>query len=239
MVESGEHEEQKHQRWRDRFVKGRLSLSASLDESLVDRSLQEEEALEEENPQPEPAASVLIRPRLSLQSKQLPAVRVEQAQTSSTGKSDAGRQTSDVPAQQKKRLAGRATRVRLQAVPRHEMSPSSELLRGETLMVETGPTPVTAQERTTETSSAVQVHSSRREKLSGSGVFLQGQTEAMIENRHVTAASVIAVTLLGNPGPVVVQYYSLLPGFGFKAHLSAPAAGETPFNYVILLGELF
>ncbi len=47
------------------------------------------------------------------------------------------------------------------------------------------------------------------------------------------------INLLGNPGPVVVQYYTLLPDYGFKVHLSAPVTADTPFNYVILLGELF
>src|SRR5947209_5498079 len=78
-----------------------------------------------------------------------------------------------------------------------------------------------------------------REKLAGSGRFLQGHAEVTVENAHVTPASVVIVTLLGDPGPVVVQYYTLLPGFGFTVHLSSPAKTDTPFNYVILLGELF
>ncbi len=80
---------------------------------------------------------------------------------------------------------------------------------------------------------------SAREKLAGSGLLLQGQSETTIENAHVSASSVVMVTLLHNPGPVVVQYYTLLPEYGFIFHLSAPAASDTPFNYVILLGELF
>ena len=78
-----------------------------------------------------------------------------------------------------------------------------------------------------------------REKLAGAGRFFQGHAEVTVENAHVTPASVVMVTLLGDPGPVVVQYYTLLPGFGFTVHLSSPAKTDTPFNYVILLGELF
>jgi hypothetical protein len=78
-----------------------------------------------------------------------------------------------------------------------------------------------------------------REKLAGAGQILQGQSEITIENSHVSTSSVVMVNLLGNPGPVVVQYYTLLPDHGFKVHLSAPVSANTPFNYVILLGELF
>jgi hypothetical protein len=78
-----------------------------------------------------------------------------------------------------------------------------------------------------------------RDKLAGSGQILQGQAEITIENSHVSASSVVMMNLLGNPGPVVVQYYTLLPDYGFKAHLSAPVTTNTPYNYVILLGELF
>lgn len=100
----------------------------------------------------------------------------------------------------------------------------------------------TAIEHVTEKPAVVSVKQderSAREKLSGSGQFLRGQSELTVQNSHVSAASVVMVNLLGNPGPVVVQYYSLLPDYGFKVHLSAPVAADTPFNYVILLGELF
>lgn len=78
-----------------------------------------------------------------------------------------------------------------------------------------------------------------REKLFGSGQFPRGQAELTVQNSHVSASSVVMVNLLGNPGPVVVQYYTLLPDYGFQVHLSAPVTADTPFNYVILLGELF
>ncbi len=78
-----------------------------------------------------------------------------------------------------------------------------------------------------------------RKTLTGTGTFESGQGDVMIENAHVTDASVVIVTLTSNPGPVVVQYVSLYPHVGFTVHLTAPAAAKTSFNYIILLGELF
>ncbi len=78
-----------------------------------------------------------------------------------------------------------------------------------------------------------------RGTLAGSDVFESGQRDVMVENKHVTAQSVVIVTLTANPGPVVVQYISLQPREGFTVHLTAPTTAKIPFNYVILLGELF
>nr|BBH92443.1 hypothetical protein KTA_06420 [Thermogemmatispora argillosa] len=50
----------------------------------------------------------------------------------------------------------------------------------------------------------------------------------------ISEASVVLVTLTGDPGPVVVQYVSLQPGRGFTVHLSAPTQRETPFHYAVL-----
>jgi len=71
----------------------------------------------------------------------------------------------------------------------------------------------------------------------GSGVFESEQSDVMITNALVTASSVVLVTLITNPGPVVVQYISLQPQVGFTVHLTAPVTMRTTFNYVILLGE--
>lgn len=75
--------------------------------------------------------------------------------------------------------------------------------------------------------------------LSGTGFFECGQRDATVANPHVTAASVVMVTLTSNPGPVVVQYISLQPQVGFTVHLTAPTSMNTSFNYIVLLGELF
>ncbi len=83
------------------------------------------------------------------------------------------------------------------------------------------------------------VRNMARGALSGSGVFKRGQQEVIVANTYVSPTSVIVVTLVGNPGPVVVKYISLEPQIGFTVHLSAPAGAKTPFNYVLLMGELF
>lgn len=68
----------------------------------------------------------------------------------------------------------------------------------------------------------------------GTGRFEAGQSDKMIENKHVIASSVVLVTLITNPGPVVIQYISLHPQVGFTVHLTAPTTSQTSFNYVIL-----
>lgn len=80
---------------------------------------------------------------------------------------------------------------------------------------------------------------SMRNTLAGHGRLESGQSDVTIANEHITAASIVVVTLTSNPGPVVVHYVSLLPATGFTVHLTAPATVSTTFNYVILLGELF
>jgi len=83
------------------------------------------------------------------------------------------------------------------------------------------------------------VDSAARGSLAGSGVFENGQRDVVIANRRITPSSVVLVMLIANPGPVVVQYVSLQPQVGFTVHLTAPVMAKTPFNYVVLLGELF
>ena len=75
--------------------------------------------------------------------------------------------------------------------------------------------------------------------LTGSGVLKQGQRDVMVTNTHISPSSVVVVTLVGDPGPVVVKYISLQPQIGFTVHLSAQAEAETPFNYVVLMWEVF
>jgi len=60
-----------------------------------------------------------------------------------------------------------------------------------------------------------------------------------VANPHITASSVVLVSLTSNPGPVVVQYVSLQPYNGFTVHLTAPTTMRATFNYIVLLGELF
>jgi hypothetical protein len=75
--------------------------------------------------------------------------------------------------------------------------------------------------------------------LFGSGVFESEQGEVMVANEHITATSVVLVTLTTDPGPVVVQYISLQPQVGFTVHLTAPVATRTTFNYVVIQTGMF
>jgi len=258
MVNPGEREKQETQRWQARFARGRVGLSASVDEALADPTLQieddvEEEVLLESGKEQHVSSSMLIAPRLSLQSKPLPAVRVVAQSTEFVAPPAAPPGTPSTGAvitpSKKKRLAGRNTRVELQAVPRQEKKAAR---RNTPLSQKHGQeqeAPVhdavaiepAVQEQHTETPAAVHLQAAPaqvREKLSGSGVCPQGRAEMTVKNSHVTLASVVLVSLLSDPGPVVVKYHTLLPGYGFTMHLSAPVENETHFNYAILLGEL-
>jgi len=266
MVGHDERDEQDQQRWHARFAKERLGLSTSVDETLADPRLNEEfddELHDEPESIPQESQAILIPPRLSLQSKQMPAVRIvpDKLVRPMLGQDYVSPETNHVEAlpaiqttpntPKKKRLAGRNTKVHLQAVPKTEKRGAKKMASSpgivESTIVEQA-VPASALPETregedrNETPLAVAPKKEERparEKLAGSGEILQGQAEITVENTHVSLSSVVMVNLLGNPGPVVVQYYTLLPNCGFKAHLSAPAASNTSFNYVILLGELF
>lgn len=86
------------------------------------------------------------------------------------------------------------------------------------------------------TASSLLVPTSPRQFF-GSGMFVSGQGDKMVEDRNVTEKCVVLVMLTSNPGPVVVHYISLYPGTGFTIHLTAPTDKEAGFNYVILAGE--
>ncbi|MDQ6645165.1 MAG: hypothetical protein M3Y76_12020, partial [Chloroflexota bacterium] len=68
-------DEKKQQQWQSRVAQERLGLSASVEESLIDASANEDLDEDElENDVPLLKSTTLIPPRLSLQSKPLPAV---------------------------------------------------------------------------------------------------------------------------------------------------------------------
>ncbi len=71
-------------------------------------------------------------------------------------------------------------------------------------------------------------------RRAGTGRFESGQRDVTISDPSVVASSVVLVTLIANPGPVVVQYVSLQPQTGFTLHLTAPTTMGAPFNYVVL-----
>jgi len=133
----------------------------------------------------------------------------------------------------------RTTKVRLQVVPRpdttHQEDNSSFCDKA------TNPTVRTVQEtegriETLTPISTVTVRTALA-VLSGSGKFESGQSDIAIAHAHITTTSVVVVMLASDPGPVVVQYVSLQPTFGFTVHLSAPTKNATTFNYVIMQGE--
>jgi hypothetical protein len=241
MFWSDDIDEQKRRQWHAKIARKRLDLSTSVEETLADNSLQEDEWLDEEgeshsskhislvNAQTgtdNKKNTALVPPRLSLQSKSLPAVQSDTPMSLSESSSLPA--TPATPAtlamRSEPKLAGRSTKVRLKAVPWIEelQEPHKSLCN-----VITGPHIAIEQ----------QIQQDAHKHLSGSGVFKRGQSEIAVANNHVTPSSVIATMLTCDPGPVVVQYVSLQPRVGFTIHLSAPARQETSFNYVILTSE--
>ena len=70
----------------------------------------------------------------------------------------------------------------------------------------------------------------------GSANFERDQSEVMVGNAHITATSVVVVVLTADPGPVVVQYVLLQPAVGFTVHLSAPAKNSDDLQLSNSLG---
>ncbi len=233
-------DEKKMQQWNSRVERERLDFSASVEEALIDESaLGELEAEEFDDFEPDAEKAMLIPPRLSLQSKPLPAVRVLpkvrtdhlHLATKEAAVSTSTEFTRTV--QKKRRSTMRTTKVRLQVVPKledfegsgsdavspHESAtmrglPEVESLRGH----------ITAPFREAVAGTA------------GSANFERGQSEVIVANVRITLESVVVVMLIADPGPVVVQYISLHPEVGFTVHLSAPAQKPTTFNYRICQG---
>jgi hypothetical protein len=249
----------KHQ-WQSRFAKERLNLSASVEEALAEPSIQEDLLAEESDDTGElsskPQNTTIIPPKLSLQSKSMPAVQVESAKPAQAVVVDTAlvpyTHPVEIPTrgQKKHRLAGRTTKVRLQAVPETEKKPGVRTLQETDNLELQRPAIDSHQTKTVSddvllgsdaanTSKEKQVSNGTRGKLSGSGVIEQGQEEIMVINSFISPSSVVIVTLVDDPGPVVVHYVTLQPLTGFTIHLSAPAMKKTSFNYVILMTELF
>lgn len=251
MINHAGREKQDQQRWWERFSRGRMKLSDSLEETLANPGVEDDDdeldgPSQEVNGRQESEAKVIL-PRLSLQSKPLPAVYAPSQLRPAPAVIDPPALLPETGATQtaseNRRLAGRSTRVKLQALPKHEKRAARKtkpLAEG----AETGQAKVAVpvlpdQETVTEAPSVVRVgQAPDREKLSGRGMIPKGKAETLVENQHVTSASIVLVSLLSNPGQVVVLYFTLLPGYGFTVHLSSEVAADTAFNYAILLGEL-
>jgi len=234
-------------KWSNRVERKRLELSASVEESLADPALREEEWLDEfENDGAVAHAdgSSVIPPRLSLQSRQLPMLRatlpgiVEGTTASAVAKNEPVStierllsSAEAAPSQRASRRLSRTTKVRLQVVPKPQIAtiPRQEpaILSEPTTSLNLSAIRSSARDQET-------VSSASADSLLGNGVFESGQSEVGVINACVTEQSVVVVMLSGDPGPVVVQYVSLQPRYGFTVHLSAPTANMTPFNYAIL-----
>jgi hypothetical protein len=237
------------QDWHARSAKKRAELSMSIEEALANDLLVEDPFVDElEEFAQKSNSAVIIPPRLSLQSKPMPVVFVKTDEACKVTLADSAAATDSVEdtrtMQKKRRLAGRTTKVHLQAVSKAQKKTDGKI----SIETEQNVRSVDGEvhtsiknnsKRSTRSGAGGQVKSTVQASLAGSGLFKQGQNEVMIVNDHIAMSSVVLVTLVRDPGPVVVKYISLQPQVGFTIHLSAQAAAETPFNYVILMGEVF
>ena len=250
MAWHSEPDEQVQQDWEVRSAKKREELSLSIEETLADKDLIEDPFSNEvDEAFQDSKSSMIIPPKLSLQSKPMPAVRIE----SKEGTSVTSRTTTDsvaVPqtAQKKRRLAGRTTKVHLQAVPKSEKKPGGKV----SIDAEKNSFSSDREEQINRKSNSKRNSSSERGaiakgkmggvasgSLAGSSVLKQCQQDVMVTNTHISSSSVVIVTLVEDPGPVVVKFITLQPQIGFTLHFSDFAEAEARFNYVILMGELF
>lgn len=229
--------EKKRQLWKSRVARERLDLSASVEQALNDGSAQDElDADELDEAVPTGQGNMLIPPRLSLQSKQMPAVHaLTKAHTGYVPVADQEGVVSPTTefsraVQNKRRSPRRTTKVRLQVVPKPgviEKSAKVSLPPYEPAMNLALPEVDNLQG--SEAQPVLEVSA----EMSGTTCFERGQAEVMVASAHITAASVVIVVLTADPGPVVVQYVSLQPKVGFTVHLSAEAKDVTSFNYRI------
>jgi len=250
MAWQSEPEEQVQQDWQVRSAKKREELSLSIEETLANKALIEDPFSDEvDETFQDNKSSMIIPPKLSLQSKPMPVVRIESKEVSSvTSRTTTASVTVPQTAQKKRRLAGRTTKVHLQAVPKSEKKSGGKISIEKEKIVRSADGEAQSDVKNSAKRSSKsgdsrlvegQVKSSALASLAGSGIFKHGQREVMVANTHISPSSVVVVTLVGDPGPVVVKYISLQPQIGFTVYLSAQAEAETPFNYVVLRGEVF
>lgn len=224
MARFEELDEQSQKQWLARIAREREHLSASVEEALQQPFVDDEQWEEEAEYVEPPVAhrATLIPPLLSLQSKPMPIVQPRTPLPEELSPS----------LQHRQQLAGRTTKVRLQAVPKSESLQNGV---GKNIPLHEVPTfPQLSIVRNEGEDAHEPVVSGPLVKNSGSGVFESGQGEVAVMNTCITPSSVVAVTLIGDPGPVVVQFVTLRPTIGFTVHLSSSAKNRTPFNYVIL-----
>src|SRR5436305_14017178 len=127
-------DEKEQQQWQARVARERFDLSASVEEALTDVSAQEDpESDEVEDNVPIIKSTALIPPRLSLQSKQLPAVsrsvkvRTDYLPLATVGAAVSRPTEAPAPVQSRQRSPRRATKVRLQVAPKQEATEKPEM----------------------------------------------------------------------------------------------------------------
>jgi len=238
------------QRWSRHRAEGeREALGASVEE-LTAREKPAEGEWEEEEDVAATGRTALIPPRLHLQSRPLPIVRIDVTKHVPMRREPVRveREPEGVPplTEAVKRL-GRSTKVRLQAVrpgqePTTERIPTVEVPeRREPAREGLSTSDRQAIARRIESPGAAssaapeEAASPPSALFCGSGTIEAGQEDATIYNPRISAQSVVTVMLAGNPGPVVVHYVSLQPRAGFTLHLSAPVTATTAFNYAVWL----
>lgn len=211
-------------------------LASTLEQGSPVQSEEDEEQWDEEEDDLPIGRTPLVAPRLSLQSRSLPAIQLRAAEPSASHQIEiltaTHRAATAHSAMQNRRLAGRSTKVHLQAIrPEQLQEPTTEKVS----IVETG-TASRDLHLSASTSAGTQ-NTRRNEPLlrSGSGEIKQGQEKVTVADASISERSVVTVMLAGDPGPVVVQYILLHPQTGFTFHLSAAASSATPFNYSIWL----
>jgi hypothetical protein len=249
MAWNSDSDEHVQKDWQVRSAKKRKELSQSIEETLAENVLVEDPFSDEvDEALQDSKYPMIIPPKLSLQSKPVPVVRIESKDVTNV----TSRTTTDaveVPqtAQKKRRLAGRTTRVHLQAVPKSEKKSARISIEAEKSSYEFEPERQINGKSSSKRNSPSERGSATKGKmervasgsLAGSSILKQGQQDVMVTNTHISSSSVVIVTLVEDPGPVVVKYISLHPQVGFTLHFSDSAEAEARFNYVILMGELF
>lgn len=238
------HDEQPWAQQRARLE--REALAASVEEMATQHSLMDEEW--EEEPSPGQEASPVFQ-RLRLQSRPnrvagtnmtRPIGALHEHSFPMTRPMEALRPTDQKPGQ---RLAGRSTKVHLEAVhPNAESERSTGQIPRMNRTERQRYNPLNeppfegqaAAQDTNQNPAGAFANASLWPRLPGGrGLITQGQGAVTIPNASVTERCVVTVMLAGNPGPVVVHYVSLHPRMGFTVHLSSPATTSVPFNYVI------
>lgn len=235
----------RHKWSRHRAEEERKALAASVEELAAHENAQMDGLSEGDGEMKGTNGPAFIAPKLRLQSRPLPAVRLDAIRHVSTKSEQVrGEQAAQVmpPMREPGKRLGRSTKVRLQAVrpgqePTTERVTAVDRLESQETARETSRTserqPIV--KRLEAPSVLTSSLSAPKSLLCGSGSIEAGQEDATIHNVRISAQSVVSVMLAGNPGPVVVHYVSLQPRAGFTLHMSAPVTTTTPFTYAVWL----